>query len=172
MSATTPRSPASPASPEHILLIGDTQRHLLPTLKSVLPTAEVTCVGNFFEGLAELSGGEYTAVLAAAEPIERRPESAVRSLRELAGEGRVLLFGHPTLEPLSRKMLEFGVDDYLITPANPNELQQIFATPVDRHVAPGVESGVELGEAAGEPPAPAPAADAGVADNPFTAAAR
>ena len=43
----------------------------------------------------------------------------------------MLLFGHPTLEPLSRKMLQFGCDDYIVTPANPAELQQLFgATPL------------------------------------------
>src|SRR6201999_1911687 len=62
-------------------------------------------------------------------PIERRPESAVKTLRDLAGGSRVLLFGHPTLEPLSRKMLQFGIDDYLVTPTTPTELQQLFGTP-------------------------------------------
>jgi GGDEF domain-containing protein len=38
----------------------------------------------------------------------------------------LLLFGHPTLEPLSRKMLEFGCDDYIVTPPSPTELQQMF----------------------------------------------
>jgi GGDEF domain-containing protein len=40
-----------------------------------------------------------------------------------------LLFGHPTLEPLSRKMLEFGIDDYVVTPATAAEIQQMFVAP-------------------------------------------
>src|SRR5439155_2773519 len=91
--------------------------------------AQVTSVHGVFDGIAELSSGAYTAVLAAAEPIERRPEAAVRTLRQLAGKARLMLFGHPTLEPLSRKMLSFGVDDYLITPGDPEELQQMFGAP-------------------------------------------
>ncbi len=95
----------------------------------VLPNAEVTVAPSFFDAICELDGGGYTAVLASAEPIERRPEAAVKVLRELAGDGRLMLFGHPTLEPLSRKMLEFGSDDYIVTPVNPSELQQMFGTP-------------------------------------------
>ena len=53
----------------------------------------------------------------------------MKTLRQIAGNGRLLLFGEATLEPLSRKMLEFGCDDYLITPANPTELQQAFGAP-------------------------------------------
>ncbi len=119
---------------EHILLIGDIRCEMEPALSQAAPTARVTRVDNVFAAIAELAGNGYSAVVANAEPIERRPEAAVRALRQLAGEGRVILFGHPTLEPVSRKMLEFGCDDYIITPPNPAELQQIFGTPIVRVV--------------------------------------
>jgi PleD family two-component response regulator len=114
---------------ERILLIGDAQRQVQTAVVQAMPAAQVVAVSNYFDAIAELTSRPYTAVLAAAEPIERRPESAVRTLRELAGNGRVLLFGHPTLEPLSRKMLEFGIDDYLVTPATAAEIQQMFVVP-------------------------------------------
>jgi diguanylate cyclase (GGDEF)-like protein len=38
-----------------------------------------------------------------------------------------VLFGHTTLEPLSRKMLEFGCDDYFVTPADPAEMRELLA---------------------------------------------
>ena len=71
-------------------------------------------------------------MLASVEPMERRPESAVRTLRELSGDGRLLLFGHPTLEPLSQKMMEFGCDDYLITPITPGEFLETLGSPSPR----------------------------------------
>jgi PleD family two-component response regulator len=114
---------------EKILLIGDAQRNLQAAVLLARPGAQVISVINFFDGIAELANREYTTVMAAAEPIERRPESAVRTLRQLTGNGRLLLFGHPTLEPLSRKMLEFGIDDYLVTPAATAELQQVLSSP-------------------------------------------
>src|SRR5437879_2712321 len=97
-----------PHPSESILLIGDTRQEIRSALADVLPDAEVTSVGSMFDGIAELAAvgngqaGHYTTILAAAEPIERRPEAAVRTLRDFAGEGRLVLFGHPTLELLSR----------------------------------------------------------------------
>ena len=121
------------AAHEHILLIGDTRHELEPALAQASPSAQVTQVDNIFDAIADLSAGNaYSAIVANAEPIERRPEAAVRILRELAGDSRVILFGHPTLEPVARKMLEFGCDDYVVTPPNPAELQQIFGTPLMR----------------------------------------
>jgi GGDEF domain-containing protein len=114
---------------ERVLLIGDPSRQVHAAIAQALPEAHVTSVASYFDAIAELAANNYTAVVAAAEPIERRPEAAVRQIRELAGEGRVVLFGHPTLELLSRKMLEFGADDYLITPASSGEIEQIFRAP-------------------------------------------
>src|SRR5690348_2913853 len=54
----------------------------------------------------------------------------------MAGDARVLLFGHPTLEILSRKMLQFGCDDYVITPAGAGEFKQILGTPPLRLTQP------------------------------------
>jgi GGDEF domain-containing protein len=114
---------------ERVLLIGDSAREVLSALAQAVPGALVNSVPTLFDGIAELSAGRYTTVLAAAEPLERRPEVAVKTLRQLAGDARLLLFGHPTLEILSRKMLEFGCDDYVVTPASAGEFEQIFGSP-------------------------------------------
>src|SRR5215208_3028545 len=112
------------SQPQSILLIGDHNRQVASALAQVAPGAQLTSVPNYFDAIAELSAKPYNTVLASAEPIERRPEAAIRTLRQVAGEGRIVLFGHPTLEPLSRKMLSFGVDDYVITPTSATELAQ------------------------------------------------
>lgn len=117
---------------ERVLLIGDAQRQVQDALVEALPGAQVTSVATLFDGIAELSGGRFTTVLASAEPLERRPEAAVRTLREMAGDARLLLFGHPTLEILSRKMMEFGCDDYVITPPSPSDFEQILGKPLMR----------------------------------------
>jgi GGDEF domain-containing protein len=128
---------------ERILLVGDTDRQMHGALAQAMPMARVTSVPSYFDAIAELSTTHYTTILAAAEPIERRPEAAVRTLRDLAGEGRLLLYGHPTLEPLSRKMLDFGCDDYIVTPASPTELQQMFGTPPMKLAPAPVDQGPE-----------------------------
>ena len=144
---------------ERVLLVGDAQRQVHCTgLEKAVQGVEVTSVPTYFDAIAELAEHRYTAVLASAEPIERRPEAAVKTLRRLAGDARLLLFGHPTLEPLSRKMMEFGCDDYLITPAEPGELQQVFSAPRMR-IAPAepvaassaTEAEVEAAGAGGSP---------------------
>lgn len=117
---------------QRILLIGDTERQIAAVVSQAFPDAVVKTVDTVFDGIAELANQPYTTVLAAAEPIERRPDAAVKVLRELAGNGRLLLFGDPSLEPLSQKMLEYGCDDYLITPATPGELLRSIS---DRSVA-------------------------------------
>ncbi|HEX8912933.1 MAG TPA: GGDEF domain-containing protein, partial [Humisphaera sp.] len=137
---------------ETILLIGDARDEMRQAVGDACPEARVTSVASVFDGIAALTGGAhgstgFTTVLAAAEPIERRPEAAVRTLRELAGDSRLVLFGHSTLELLSRKMLKFGCDDYVVTPAGPAELRQAL-------LAPNHRLAVEPPE-----PAAAPAAD-------------
>lgn len=124
------------ANEERVLLVADPQREVHGALISALPSASVTAVNDYFDAIAELSAGQYTTVVASAEPIERRPEAAVRQLRELCGNGRLILFAQPSLEGLSRKMLEFGIDDYLITPAQAGELQQMFGAPRLQVAAP------------------------------------
>lgn len=114
---------------EKVLLIGDLHRQMQAALSQALPAAQIVSVPSVFDGIAELTANSYTAVLASAEPIERRPEAAVRVLREICGDSRLVLFGHPTLEILSRKMLQFGCDDYLITPPSSTELNQMFGAP-------------------------------------------
>src|SRR5438067_2047474 len=124
---------------ERLLVIGDAGRELQGALLEALPGAGVTAVPTLFDAIAELSAGHFTTVIAAAEPLERRPEAAVKTLRELAGDARLLLFGHPTLEILSQKMLQFGCDDYVITPATVTEFGQIFASPPMRLADEGAQ---------------------------------
>jgi GGDEF domain-containing protein len=122
---------------EHVLVIGDTDRQISSALLQALPSAKVTSVASLFDGIAELSHDHFTTVLASVEPIERRPEAAVKTLRELSREGRLLLFGHPTLEPLSQKMMEFGCDDYLVTPVTAGELLESLSIPPQNSVSSG-----------------------------------
>jgi PleD family two-component response regulator len=119
-------------SNEKVLLIGDEDRQIYSALTAALPTAHVRSVPTLFDAIAELSHDQFTTVIAAAEPLERRPEAAVKTLRQLSGDSRLYLYGHPTLEPLSQKMLEFGCDDYLITPVTAGELIEVLAAPTLR----------------------------------------
>jgi GGDEF domain-containing protein len=111
---------------DHILLIGDRDRHVHEAIETAMPDARIVRAQNVFDGIAELHAQPFSAVISSVEPIERRPEPAVATIRQLIGRGRVILFGHTTLEPLARKMLNFGVDDYFVTPADPGEIREIL----------------------------------------------
>lgn len=115
-------------SGERILLIGDHDHQVRGAVEAALPASQIIAVASYFEGIAELSTTSFTAVIAATEPIERRAEPAVRTLRQLAADARVILFGRPSFEPLARQMLDSGADDYLVTPAGANEINQVFQT--------------------------------------------
>jgi len=112
---------------QRVLLIGDAGRDVAAAVTQAMPGAAVHHADNLFEGIAELSQDHYGAVLAAAEPVGLRPEAAVRTLRELAGDGRIVLFGDASLEPLSRKLIEQGCDDYLVTPVTAHQVLQALA---------------------------------------------
>ena len=135
---------------ENVLVIGDPLQQVQGALAQALPNANVTVVTSYFDAIAELASNRFSAILASAEPIERRPEAAVKTLRQLAGDGRIILFGQPSLEPVSRKMLNFGIDDYFVTPATPAELGQIFGA------APLRLAAARADEAQEGPLAPAP----------------
>jgi diguanylate cyclase (GGDEF)-like protein len=125
------------ADRENILLVGDHDRSVRAALADAMPGAGVTTVAHWFDALAEAGSGGFSTVLANVEPIERRPDAAVRNLRNALGEGRIILFGHPSLEPLSRKMLAFGADDYLLIPADRDELRTVFRREAPRpHASP------------------------------------
>lgn len=149
---------------ERVLLIGDADREVSSALSQALPDAQVKSVATVFDAIAELSQEKYTTIIAPAEPIERRPEAAVRTLRDLAGDGRLLLFGHPTLEPVSRKMMQFGCDDYLVTPATAGELEQIISSPPMRLRSGGAP---DLHAPLAAPAAPASAAESLLAKLPL-----
>ncbi|HUB25850.1 MAG TPA: diguanylate cyclase [Tepidisphaeraceae bacterium] len=116
----------SRASQHRILLIGDDRGQVRAAVNDALQGAYVRSATNTFDGIAELVDERYSAVLAAAEPISRRPLAAVRALRELVGSGKLILFGDTGTEPLSRRMVQFGCDDYLVTPIQPSHIEQVI----------------------------------------------
>jgi GGDEF domain-containing protein len=124
-------------SHQRVLLIGDVHRELTAALARAWPGALVRHASNVFDGIAELMQDRYGAVLAAAEPVGRRPEAAVRTLRELVGDGRIILFGDASLEPLSRRMLQFGCDDYLITPVSAGDVDRVLCANGGKTVGDG-----------------------------------
>jgi two-component system, cell cycle response regulator len=110
-----------------VLLIGDADRELSAAVAQAMPGATLRHAATVFDGIAELTQENFATVLANAEPVSQRPEAAVRARRQLTGEGRLVLFGDVSLEPVSRKMLPLGCDDYLITPVTASHILEVIA---------------------------------------------
>jgi len=118
------------AARQRLLLIGDDDRQLQAAVAQAMPGTAIHHAPNVFDGLAQLSEERFGAVLAAVEPVGRRPEAAVKTLRSLAGDSRLILFGDASHEPVSQRMLNFGCDDYLVTPVTPGQIKQVLSNNV------------------------------------------
>ena len=109
------------AVPTRVLLVGDADGLMSAALERATPMTARESVATVFEAVIAVGEADFAAVLVNVEPVERRPEAAVRALRESLGDDgrrRLVLFGGPSLEPLSRRMLGFGGDDVLVMPAD------------------------------------------------------
>jgi two-component system cell cycle response regulator len=114
------------ANRERILLVADAHDQMRAPLAAAAGDAQIVSVPSYFDAMAELAAGPCSAVLAAVEPIQRRPEAAIRSLRGVGPDARIILFAEPMLEPLARGLLKSGCDDYVIVPPEPKELAQLI----------------------------------------------
>ena len=123
-------------STEQVLLIGDDDRGLRAAVEQAWPGASIARADTVFDGIAELAGGSFTTVVAAAEPIQRRPEAAVRVIRQLMPAGRVLLYGRPALEPVARHVIRDGADDFLVEPVQAADLTRAASRPIMRLADP------------------------------------
>jgi len=123
-------------NPDRVLLIGDTDATVRAALAQAAPSALVTSVPTVFEGIAELVDGRFSAIMLDASPLQRRPDAAVRTLRRLCGNSRLLLFGHAGSEPLARRLIELGCDDYLLAPPSADDLARAISPAPARVTAP------------------------------------
>ena len=122
----SPRLLPAPADAPRVLLVGDADGQVAEALEQAAPDAATTEVATVFDAL--VAGGEFDVVLVHAGPIRRRPEEAVRALREQLGDlRRLVLFGDKSLEPLGRRMLGVGGDAFLPLPADADDLRRVLA---------------------------------------------
>jgi diguanylate cyclase (GGDEF)-like protein len=96
---------------------------LLPLLRRRYPEWVIAPSASYLTGIAEVGRRETHAVLLGIDPTLPNLEGAVAALRESAGsKTRVILCCPPEREPLARRLLPSGADDYIITPPSAAEL--------------------------------------------------
>lgn len=122
-----------------ILLVG-TACEAEDAVRSAMPAMNVVHASDWFDALARLQHKTFAAVLAPAADVHRRPEAALRRMRESAGPAKLLLLALPEHEVLMRKLVaaDVGCDDYLISPVTSAELVRTFRN--GTHASPAVHA--------------------------------
>lgn len=80
---------------------------------------------TYLAGIAALAGNPARGLVVGIDPSARKLEAAVAGLRKAAGDRtKIVLCCRPSGEPVARRVLVAGADDYLIYPPRGDELDQ------------------------------------------------
>ena len=113
------------AGQSRLVVIGECPE-LLRTVEQRFAQAEVVHCNSFLAAIAELARRPARAVLASVDAASWRLPEALAGLRQVDGQTRIVLCCEPALEPLARQA---GANDYVILPADGEELDQALHMP-------------------------------------------
>ncbi|HUW84312.1 MAG TPA: GGDEF domain-containing protein [Phycisphaerae bacterium] len=114
-----------PARQSRLVVIGECPE-LLRTVEQRFAQAEVVHCNSFLAAIAELAHRPARAVLASVDAASWRLPEALAGLRQVDGQTRIVLCCEPALEPFARQA---GANDYVILPADGEELDQALHMP-------------------------------------------
>ncbi len=117
---------------ERMLVVGDicAGSGWIDGLRARYPEWTVASCESYLSGIAELIRQPACAVLACVDPSSHQLENAVAGLREAAGDKtRLVLCCAPESEPVARRVLASGADDYVLYPLEDNELDAAIGYP-------------------------------------------
>ena len=105
---------------DRLLLVGSGPDGGAPWIEDVrgrYPDWEVACCDTYLSGIADLARKPARAVLACLDASAAQLDHAVAGLREAAGPStKLVLCCSPEAEPIARRVLQNGANDYLIYP--------------------------------------------------------
>lgn len=113
-----------------------------------LPRCAVVAADNLLSAIWTAGHRPFDAVVISLSPEPRLP-SALRSLRALAPDLRIVVVAEPAQEPHAHRALAAGADDYVLTPITPEDLAatlRIAPLPPSAAAVPVVPSFQELQE--------------------------
>ena len=114
-----------PLSRDRMLLVGHSLGggELLDVLRARYPELTIATCDSYLSGIAELARRPARAVVAYVDPSLTQLDNAVAGLREAAGqETKLVLCCRSESEPLARRVLASGADDYVLFPLEAGEL--------------------------------------------------
>ena len=83
---------------------------------------DLKSVPSWMEAIGEAAGGRYGLILGSLGAGNEESILAVGAVRSVNSKARIVLYCRPIQEPLARKALAVGADDYLIEPLNRQDL--------------------------------------------------
>jgi diguanylate cyclase (GGDEF)-like protein len=107
----------------HLLVIGSSV--LSDMLARALPKCRITSTDNPLAGVWEMGNTHVDGILLAVSDRNDNA-AAIRTMRELAPDARIVLTCQPTGEPLAREALAHGADDYIIQPLAREDVEKAF----------------------------------------------
>lgn len=130
---------------EQLLIVHD-PGDLAAFVRGRYPQFDVATAPGYMDGLVALGRQSPRGILVGVDPTTRKLSNAIAGLRKAAGPAsRIVLCCMPSGEPVARRVVAAGADDYLIYPPDGGELDAALALPT-----PGAEARL----AASEPPIP------------------
>jgi diguanylate cyclase (GGDEF)-like protein len=109
------------------LIVGDLAR-LGPIVAEVFAGHRIDGVHTYLEGIAEIPRTSTRGILVGYDASCRKPDVALAALKSVAGDAPLIFCCEPAYETIGRRLLDHGVDDYLIFPPGPGELEVAFKT--------------------------------------------
>lgn len=111
---------------DRLLLVGEGSEQdsrWMEEVRGRYPTWEVACCDSYLSGIAELVRKPARAVLARVNGAAAQLDNAVAGLREAAGPStRLVLCCAPEAEPIARRAMKNGANDYILLPIEGDEI--------------------------------------------------
>ena len=112
-----------PAETPEILLIGD-DGQMAALLRTVCPLRPVCQRQNALDAIMQITDGRCKTVLLNAHLLGHKTAQAAEAIRQLLGEGKLLLYGQTWGEIYGQAALRAGADDYLVWPIPKEQLRK------------------------------------------------
>lgn len=117
------------AREDRLLVVGDLER-LGPIVRKCFAPNPISGVRGLLAGIAEVPRAPTRAILIGHDPTCRNVEAAVAAIRRVAGaDVPVVYCCEPSYEHVGRRVLDHGVDDYVIFPPESGDLERALRMP-------------------------------------------
>ena len=117
-----------------VLVIGDAGQH--DTVVGALPRCDVRLAAHSLDGVWQGGKQQFDGAFVSLGS-NSKPMRVINSLRRVSPKMRIVVGCAPSDEPIARRALTEGADDYVIEPAMPEDIQAAFGLrPPARRSAP------------------------------------